>query len=116
LLIVMPDVKRLDRLAGHRRRPMREPFEEKRVSREAVQRQELAHIERMIVELKRTQGARRGVGAHNPVMHPEYWRQRIQVLMRSPDVTDPMIQHALALLERLEDVSNGHEHSDQSVR
>jgi hypothetical protein len=86
------------------------------VSREAIQQQELAHIERMIVELERTQGAHRGVGAHNPVMRPEYWRQRIQVLMRSPDVTEPMIQHALALLERLEHVSNGHEHSDQPVR
>jgi len=112
----MRDVKRLDRLAGRRRRPMREPFEEKRVSRDAIQRQELAHIERMIVELERTQRALRGAGAHNPVMRPEYWRQRIQVLMRSPDVTEPMIQHALALLERLEDVSNGHEESDQPVR
>ncbi|MDR5753735.1 MULTISPECIES: hypothetical protein [unclassified Caballeronia] len=75
--------------------------EEETVSSEAFQQQELVHIERMIAELERMPGRRRGVAAHNPVMQPEYWRKRIHALMKSPDATETVVRHAAALLAKL---------------
>jgi hypothetical protein len=71
------------------------------VSSEAFQRQELVHIERMIAELGRVPDRRRGVARHNPVMRPEYWRQRIHALMKSPGATETVVRHAAALLDKL---------------
>jgi hypothetical protein len=81
------------------------------VSVEAFQQQELAHIERMIVELERVPAHWHGVGAHNPVMQREYWRQRIHALMNSPDVADSVARQASALLKRLAGASNGRGHA-----
>jgi hypothetical protein len=55
----------------------------------------------MIAELGRVPDRRRGVARHNPVMRPEYWRQRIHALMKSPGATETVVRHAAALLDKL---------------
>ncbi|CDY79289.1 hypothetical protein BGLT_01985 [Caballeronia glathei] len=71
------------------------------MSSDEYQRQELGHIERMIIELERLPEDERIAVRENPVMNPEYWRKRINVLMTSPNATRLVIRDAATLLQRL---------------
>jgi hypothetical protein len=74
--------------------------------------QELSHIARMIAALERMPEDEDHEGSHNPVMRPEYWRKRIDVLIASGGVTDPMLRHANALLERLDNMTETRRHHE----
>jgi hypothetical protein len=63
--------------------------------------QDLSHIERMIRELERQAPDERGIPERSPVIRPEYWRDRIHLLVSSSDANVSTIKHAAVLLERL---------------
>jgi hypothetical protein len=67
--------------------------------------QELAHIERMIVELERLIQNGRVIAERNAVTRPEYWRNRIHALVNSSEATVSTTKHAAVLLERLTSLS-----------
>jgi t-SNARE complex subunit (syntaxin) len=63
--------------------------------------QELSHIERMIAELERLVQRDRLIGEQNPVIRPEYWRNRIHASVNASEATVSTTKHAAVLLERL---------------
>ena len=67
--------------------------------------QELAHIERMIVELERLTQNGRVIAERNTVTRPEYWRNRIHALLNSSKATVFTTKHAAVLLDRLASLS-----------
>jgi len=78
--------------------------------------QELAHIERMIVELERLTQNGRVIAERNTVTRPEYWRNRIHALVNSSEATVSTTKHAAVLLERLASLSEAldrHNRPDQ---
>ena len=78
--------------------------------------QELAHIERMIVELERLSRNGRIIAEQNPVIRPEYWRNRIHALVNSSEATVSTTKLAAVLLERLtrlSEVLDRHNRPDQ---
>lgn len=68
--------------------------------------QDLSHIERMIRELERQAPDERGIEERSPVIRPEYWRDRIRVLVSSSEANVSTIKHAAVLLERLARLSH----------
>lgn len=83
------------------------------MSSDEYQRQELGHIERMIIELERLPEDERIAVRENPVMNPEYWRKRINVLMTSPNATRLVIRDAATLLQRLERIADASPATDE---
>jgi hypothetical protein len=65
------------------------------------QQQELSHIERMIAELERLVQRDRLIGEQNPVIRPEYWRNRIHASVNASEATVSATKHAAVLLGRL---------------
>jgi hypothetical protein len=68
--------------------------------------QDLSHIERMIGELERQAPGEREMAERSPVIRPQYWRDRIHVLVSSSDANVSTIKHAAVLLERLARLSH----------
>jgi hypothetical protein len=67
--------------------------------------QELAHIERMIVELERLTQNGRVIVEQDPVTRPEYWRNRIAALVNASEATGSTTKRVDVLLERLASLS-----------
>ncbi|SAK50884.1 hypothetical protein AWB78_01087 [Caballeronia calidae] len=62
--------------------------------------EELAHIARMIAELERVAASAHGAPSRYAVMHPEYWRRRIDALVLT-STDEPLRRDADALRKRL---------------
>lgn len=78
--------------------------------------QELAHIEKMVVELQRLVQDEQVIAERNPVTRPEYWRNRIHVLVNASEETVSTKKRAAVVLERLASLSevlDRHNRSDQ---
>ena len=67
--------------------------------------QELSHIEKMVVELERLVQDDQVIPERNPVTRPEYWRNRIHVLVSASEETVSTTKRAAVLLERLASLS-----------
>jgi hypothetical protein len=75
------------------------------MSVDGYRQQELAHIERMIIELERLTQNGRVIAERNTVIRPEYWRKRIDALVNFSEASGSTTKRAAVLLEKLSSLS-----------
>ncbi|MFM0334841.1 hypothetical protein [Paraburkholderia strydomiana] len=65
------------------------------------QRHELFHIRTMVLELERLVQNGDDLSPKTPVLHPGYWRSRINALLATPMLSRATADQASALLQKL---------------
>jgi hypothetical protein len=70
------------------------------------EQQDFLHIWKMVLKLERLVQNGDDVSQELPVMHPEYWRSRINALLARPAISGSTVAQASVLLVKLNGIAD----------